>query len=540
MKKKTHMQWAARAMALAVTGSVLLGGGAAAAVPVFAAAVTEDSVIKNQPDKGSIQIYKHTGKGDTAKPLAGVTFKVYRVMELVPGAAAGKFASFQLNENFKDVFPGLTKDQLGNFSAAEIEAKAGALAAKAKTLKDGGTEAVTNENGIADFNNLPLGYYLVVEDTAPAGYFPVNPFLVSVPSTNDEGTAWDYSVRVEPKNETIPFEKTFADPKETGTAKVGDAVEFKIDTTIPEYQDEYFTAPNKVTFSIHDIMADGLTMLQDQAHPVKVQANTGAGGALQEVVAGEKTYTLTVKDQKTGEKTRDKVANSDFDLVVDFHQDFINANRGRQIVVTYYGQINDQAVIGAPGNLNDARLTYTHKPGSEGNTQTKWDDEKVYTFAVDLMKFAKKAGADTPLAGAQFALYSDETLKTQVGKTLTTDKGGKLAFGGLDEGIYFLKEVKAPEGYTLLANPIRIRLEAVEADGRATGEVDVFVNGSKIEKIDGVYVTHIENGKAHMAVENKEGFSLPSTGGAGILLFITVGVAGIAAVSAVTMRRTRR
>lgn len=66
------------------------------------------------------------------------------------------------------------------------------------------------KNGVAQFNGLDLGLYVVVETTTPpAVTAPVTPFLVSVPMTavstaekNNQGEKWLYDIKVYPKNTT--------------------------------------------------------------------------------------------------------------------------------------------------------------------------------------------------------------------------------------------------------------------------------------------------------------------------------------------------
>lgn len=52
------------------------------------------------------------------------------------------------------------------------------------------------------------------------------------------------------------------------------------------------------------------------------------------------------------------------------------------------------------------------------------------------------------LAGAKFGIYSDNQA-TMLIKDGTTDENGKLTFGNLVEGTYWIKEIEAPEGYEL-------------------------------------------------------------------------------------------
>ncbi|MCY8132163.1 hypothetical protein MOC33_24935, partial [Bacillus spizizenii] len=54
---------------------------------------------------------------------------------------------------------------------------------------------------------------------------------------------------------------------------------------------------------------------------------------------------------------------------------------------------------------------------------------------------------DNALEGADFQLWSEDA--KQLLRTGTTDSGGKLTFGNIRYGSYVLKEIKAPDGYTI-------------------------------------------------------------------------------------------
>lgn len=72
-----------------------------------------------------------------------------------------------------------------------------------------GGEIRTNGEGIAEFKNLELGFYVVVETTTPDKVTtPVEPFIVSVPMTTKDGDNWLYDVHVYPKNKTTYGEVT--------------------------------------------------------------------------------------------------------------------------------------------------------------------------------------------------------------------------------------------------------------------------------------------------------------------------------------------
>ena len=64
-------------------------------------------------------------------------------------------------------------------------------------------EMTTDEEGKATCKNLPVGVYLVyVEDLAD--YETINPFVVGIPTWDDEDELFQYDVTVEPKHTALP------------------------------------------------------------------------------------------------------------------------------------------------------------------------------------------------------------------------------------------------------------------------------------------------------------------------------------------------
>ena len=116
----------------------------------------------------------------TAKPYAGVTFKITRVANLIN-------ADSSLNTTY------YTPTGVALPTVDEAKAMT-AIATVSKT---------TDSNGLASFTNLPLGIYLVQETKAPAQTnVKTADFVVSIPMTKVNGTEWEYNVNVYPKNET--------------------------------------------------------------------------------------------------------------------------------------------------------------------------------------------------------------------------------------------------------------------------------------------------------------------------------------------------
>lgn len=194
--------------------------------------LTASTIDKTQV--GSITIHKYgqlkegssaengTGEVDTTvkankdnKPLEGVEFTLYRVKttddllkyyDALEGASVGGFT-------VGDCFTGTSES---SWSATTLE-KAYTKEATGKgadaTVGKVGT-AKTNAEGAAQFNNLPVGMYLIIETNKVQSVTKtVTPFLVSIPMTrigdteseptnNNNLKQWLYDVVVYPKNST--------------------------------------------------------------------------------------------------------------------------------------------------------------------------------------------------------------------------------------------------------------------------------------------------------------------------------------------------
>ncbi|MGN1138647.1 MAG: SpaH/EbpB family LPXTG-anchored major pilin [Ruminococcus sp.] len=141
----------------------------------------------------------------TAKPYAGVKFKVSRIVNL-------KNSDGTLNTTY--------------YTPAGVELPTVSEATAMTSL--GTMYGTTDSNGLATLSNLPLGIYLVQEVEAPAQTNKKTPaFVVSIPMTKVNGTEWEYNVNVYPKNETKYAEITL---KKTDyvTGEVLQGAEFKV------------------------------------------------------------------------------------------------------------------------------------------------------------------------------------------------------------------------------------------------------------------------------------------------------------------------
>ena len=105
----------------------------------------------------------------------------------------------------------------------------------------------TDSNGYISFTNLDLGRYFVVETNAPKNVLTrVESFIVDVPSTNANGTEWNYDIVVSPKNVTV-----YADVELTKTNNEGNmqGVTFKLQKLVNNTWTDYELDTSLVTNS---------------------------------------------------------------------------------------------------------------------------------------------------------------------------------------------------------------------------------------------------------------------------------------------------
>lgn len=118
------------------------------------------------------------------------------------------------------------------------------------------------------------------------------------------------------------------------------------------------------------------------------------------------------------------------------------------------------------------------------------------------------------------AYNSELTPKATV---FTTPENGTFTITGLDTGTYYLEEIKAPAGYNMLKEPIKIVITEEINQSTNVGTATVTYNGTFTGDV---------------RVENQTGTELPSTGGIGTTIFYIVG--SLLAVGAVILLVTKK
>lgn len=175
------------------------------------------------------------------KAASGAEFTIYQVMskdDLI------KYYNGEL-EKYKDSTPAYTEFVEKNNEDETYKIKDGVT-----VNGSAGTSMTTDTNGVAEFKELELGLYVVIETkTPPAVTKAVTPFLVSVPMTKVEtdanskktATEWLYDIHVYPKNSTatgsVTLMKKGVIGNDTANATPLAGVEFKLEH-LKDGQDE--------------------------------------------------------------------------------------------------------------------------------------------------------------------------------------------------------------------------------------------------------------------------------------------------------------
>ena len=202
----------------------------------------------------------------------------------------------------------------------------------------------------------------------------------------------------------------------------------------------------------------------------------------------------------------------------------LGAGDNSVITVEYTATLNENAVLGSAGNLNNVYLEYSNNPNKSeaGNNETgNTPADKVIVFTYKTI-INKVDGEDKPLTGAEFTLekYNKETDEWEAIAVVKNDEGTTFTFSGLDDGDYRLTETKTPAGYNTI-EPIEFTI---------TAEHDVLSDNPALTSLSGnattgeiTFTSSTTEGSLSADVVNKAGSTLPETGGMGTTIFYILG-----------------
>jgi LPXTG-motif cell wall-anchored protein len=121
-----------------------------------------------------------------------------------------------------------------------------------------------------------------------------------------------------------------------------------------------------------------------------------------------------------------------------------------------------------------------------------------------------------------------------INKTLAVGEDGKIEVDGLAAGKYLITETQAPNGYNKLDYPIELVIEfTLDANNVGKWTYSANMNGTKLS------VTNGEITGNELRVVNKQGSTLPVTGGIGTTIFYVVGTVLVLGAGVLLITRKR-
>lgn len=353
--------------------------------------------------------------------------------------------------------------------------------------------------------------------TLPLGYYFVNSSLGAVCNL----TSAYQNVTIHEKNGIPTVVKKILEgnqEKDSNVAAIGDIVTYRSKVKLTQ-------GTKNIVY--HDVMTEGLTF-----NPGSVKLD---GADLPNGVTVKTGNEIT--DSCTFEVVFSQAYLDRLDINTAPNTTGTGALTEKTVILTYTATINEKASVDDK-DTNTAHLTF----GENGSSTPSTVETSYRSF--DLIKFTTKNGNKALLENAEFSLYKTEActageeiklvqvsdtadgtvyrvaVENEQGADTKITTGTKLiTIKGLDDAIYYLKEIAAPRGYNPLTAPVAVNL--TNGNLKATVQENFYQDNTGVQ------------------VENQSGTTLPSTGGMGTTLFYVVGGLLMAAAAVLLIAKKR-
>ncbi|WIL48319.1 SpaA isopeptide-forming pilin-related protein [Bacillus bombysepticus] len=320
----------------------------------------------------------------------------------------------------------------------------------------------TNEKGIAEVKDLPLGDYFVKEINAPEGYIKVD---TAVKVTIDNTNVIELVMKNTKKVENGQF-KLLKKDSESGQLLPGakfDVIDKDgkvVETIVTDDKGEALSKRLPVgSYTLKEVEAPKGYELSSSSVSVDVEAN--------------KVLTVDVVNKKIPEKVTGQ-----FEIVKVDAEDKTKVLSDAEFEVYKEGKKVDTLRTDKTGKvvsqkLEPGKYTLKETKAPQGYKLLKEEIEvvveanKVVEVQVEnakelgsLQVIKKDSESGKVLAGAEFKLKNEAG--QVVGEAKTTNKDGVVKFENLVPGKYTLEETKAPEGYKALEVTVEVNVVANE------------------------------------------------------------------------------
>ena len=447
---------------------------------------------------------------ETKEPLAGVQFKIWRDGVLlgdyttdengrieIKNAPAGTYKvqevktlkEYILNDEVLEIEHTTVKD---TELTVENTKKPGLLIQKIdaetrKPLKDAvfklakangdvvKEDVITGEDGTAFVEGLEAGDYIVTEITAPGGYLiDDTPHAVSL----EEGKTYTLTLENTKKPGLLikKIDSQTKKPLQGATFKItrGDGSVVRESVTTDADGVIHLSELDTGTYIITEISAPDGYAIDETPKTVEIRA----GQTYEVTFTNTKKGGFTIK--KIDEDTRQPLKNAVFKITKSNGEFVKEAETDANGVITLDGLPEGSYIvteIKAPDGyiLQDTPKTFEIKDG--GSMELVFTNKKAY--GLQIRKIVKDTGEALP--GAKFRV--EKATGELVGE-YTSNSSGLVTVSGLEDGVYVVTEIKAPDGYRLDSTPQNVIVKAGEL-ATVTFE-NAQLSSVRIRKIDAV------------------------------------------------------
>lgn len=444
--------------------------------------------------------------------------------------------------------------------------------ATAKLPAEGATAAGAATASEVKFTNLPEGYYLVTSTVNSGTLVTVNSTIPNAKVIDkNQGPTWGNptggnDTPDDPDDPNGPPDTAKASGKsiiedgkavQANTAKVGDTIDYQIAVDATAFKGEdlitYYYIKDTLQAQSFELVGTPVVTV----YPWSVENGVRKYGAAETANATDVTG-----DGET------------FNLQIPFGMKY---GPNAKIVVTYQAKVLSTATVGDNSNTNKANFTYATSPfdpenpafdpkdpsgtdfppAPDENNRPSFDPKNevttyTTTFAAALKKtdaagnvlegakfnFLDKDGKGVKLTGSG-GVYTYDPANGNDDLTLEENTDGDIVVRGLEEGTYKFKEIEAPAGYNIKADPVVVVIGTAKdaTTGKYTYGTDNCTFGGNAATPDTFAGEQAVGGN----FVNTPGTELPSTGGIGTTIFYVLGSILMigAAVLLLAKKRTR-
>lgn len=388
----------------------------------------------------------------------------------------------------------------------------------------GADDAFDSTSGTYTISGLALGYYYIT--TGTGSEISIDTVTGTEKEIIDKNTD---SPNTPAKEITAEDGTALASAAKSNAARVGSTETFKVTYNATNWVTSGSGSTATTTKIENFYIKDTPTGLSINADSIKVTVNgseiTKGTDYSAEIDATTGTLKITIPwtDETTGNF---------------LYQPTTTNSANIPVAVTYDAAITAAAATATAENKVQIYYNHDSTSGSDGTEVTEPDNPPKTTTDTYKFQLNKVDENQAALLGAQFELYDGDTKvplvkdgsvyraaaasDTSTTTVIDMTEASTVEIKGLNDKTYTLKEIKAPDGYTLASDTTIGASDSTETN--------------RLVKADTAAYNDSANGK--VTVINQSGSLLPQTGGIGTTIFYVLGT--ILVIGAGILLVTRR